>query len=88
MDFSPSLNMSSKYFSEKISFGYGSEYKYDWGSFENRGSSFRATYQRANRPGETLINCLKGYKNWCVVSYHVPGMLSIFKIFRRNGTAR
>ena len=25
-------------FSEKISFGYGSEYKYDWGSFENRGS--------------------------------------------------
>ena len=25
-------------FSEKVSFGYGSEYKYDWGSFENRGS--------------------------------------------------
>ncbi len=25
-------------FSKKISFGYGSEYKYDWGSFENRGS--------------------------------------------------
>ncbi len=25
-------------FFENISFGYGSEYKYDWGSFENRGS--------------------------------------------------
>ncbi len=24
--------------SNKISYGYGSEYKYDWGSFENRGS--------------------------------------------------
>ena len=23
-------------FNNKISFGYGSEYKYDWGSFENR----------------------------------------------------
>lgn len=29
---------SKNIFSEKISFGYGSEYKYDWGSFENRGS--------------------------------------------------
>ena len=25
-------------FSKNISFGYGSEFKYDWGSFENRGS--------------------------------------------------
>ncbi len=25
-------------FNKKISFGYGSEYKYDWGSFENRGN--------------------------------------------------
>jgi len=29
---------SKKRFSKKISFGYGSEYKYDWGEFENRGS--------------------------------------------------
>ena len=29
---------SKNKFSEKISFGYGTEYKYDWGSFENRGS--------------------------------------------------
>ena len=25
-------------YNEKLSFGYGSEYKYDWGNFENRGS--------------------------------------------------
>tara|TARA_B100000963_G_scaffold335072_1_gene328885 strand:- start:1112 stop:2968 length:1857 start_codon:yes stop_codon:yes gene_type:complete len=30
-------------FSEKISFGLGSEYKYDWGSFENRGSYTAST---------------------------------------------
>ncbi len=29
---------SKNKFSNKISFGYGTEYKYDWGSFENRGS--------------------------------------------------
>lgn len=29
--------------SNKISFGYGSEYKYDWGSFENRGSYSAST---------------------------------------------
>lgn len=27
---------------DKISYGYGSEYKYDWGNFENRGSSYSA----------------------------------------------
>ena len=27
----------------KISFGYGSEYKYDWGAFENRGSYTAST---------------------------------------------
>ena len=27
----------------KISFGYGSEYKYDWGAFENRGASYTAS---------------------------------------------
>ena len=30
-------------FSENISYGYGSEYKYDWGSFENRGSYTAST---------------------------------------------
>ena len=29
---------SKNIFSEKISYSFGSEYKYDWGSFENRGS--------------------------------------------------
>ena len=29
--------------SEKLSFGYGSEYKYDWGNFENRGSYTAST---------------------------------------------
>ena len=28
---------------DKISFGYGSEYKYDWGAFENRGSYTAST---------------------------------------------
>ena len=28
---------------EKFSFGYGSEYKYDWGTFENRGSYIAST---------------------------------------------
>jgi len=28
---------------EKLSFGYGSEYKYDWGNFENRGSYSAST---------------------------------------------
>ena len=28
---------------ENFSFGYGSEYKYDWGNFENRGSSYTAS---------------------------------------------
>jgi len=28
---------------QKISFGYGSEYKYDWGNFENRGSYSAST---------------------------------------------
>ena len=30
-------------FSKNISFGYGSEYKYDWGAFENRGSYTAST---------------------------------------------
>ena len=25
-------------FNEKLSFGYGAEYKYDWGQFDNNGS--------------------------------------------------
>jgi len=29
--------------SDKVSFGYGSEYKYDWGAFENRGSYTAST---------------------------------------------
>ena len=29
--------------SDKLSFGYGSEYKYDWGAFENRGSYTAST---------------------------------------------
>ena len=29
--------------SDKLSFGYGSEYKYDWGNFENRGSYSAST---------------------------------------------
>ncbi len=29
--------------SDRISFGFGSEYKYDWGSFENRGSYTQST---------------------------------------------
>ena len=28
---------------EKLSFGYGSQYTYDWGNFENRGSYFAST---------------------------------------------
>ena len=28
---------------EKLSFGYGAEYKYDWGNFENRGSYTAST---------------------------------------------
>ena len=34
---------SKNKFSKNISFGYGSEYKYDWGSFENRGSYTAST---------------------------------------------
>jgi vitamin B12 transporter len=30
-------------FGDKISYGYGSEYKYDWGAFENRGSYTAST---------------------------------------------
>ncbi len=29
--------------SEKLSFGFGSEYKYDWGSFDNAGASFTSS---------------------------------------------
>ena len=29
--------------SDILSFGYGSEYKYDWGDFENRGSYTAST---------------------------------------------
>ena len=28
---------------ERLSFGYGSEYKYDWGNFENKGSYTAST---------------------------------------------
>ena len=34
---------SKNKFSKNISFGFGSEYKYDWGSFENRGSYTAST---------------------------------------------
>ena len=34
---------SKNIFSKNLSFGYGSEYKYDWGSFENRGSYTAST---------------------------------------------
>jgi len=30
-------------YADRISFGYGSEYKYDWGAFENRGSFNQST---------------------------------------------
>ena len=33
----------SKKLNNKFSFGYGSEYKYDWGGFENRGSYTAST---------------------------------------------
>ena len=33
----------SNYLNENISYGYGSEYKYDWGNFENRGSYSAST---------------------------------------------
>ena len=38
------LKLESKIIAnEKLSFGYGGEYKYDWGSFENRGSYTAST---------------------------------------------
>ena len=42
---------SKNKFSENISFGYGTEYKYDWGSFENRGSYNASTKGHAKNLG-------------------------------------
>jgi vitamin B12 transporter len=38
-------------YSNKLSFGYGSEYKYDWGAFENRGSYTASTKGHMNNFG-------------------------------------
>ena len=46
-------------FNNKISFGYGSEYKYDWGSFENRGSYASSTKGHMKNMGLFLNT---GYK--------------------------
>lgn len=42
---------SKNKFSKKISFGYGGEYRYDWGSFENRGSYNASTKGRISNLG-------------------------------------
>jgi vitamin B12 transporter len=46
-------------FSKNFSFGYGSEYKYDWGYFENRGSYNASTKGHVNNLG---IFANVGYK--------------------------
>ena len=47
---------SKNKFSENISFGYGSEYKYDWEFFENRGS------YNASTKGHMKFRCF--WKHW------------------------
>mgnify|MGYP003952138067 CR=1 FL=1 len=45
---------------EKISLGFGGEYKYDWGEFENRGSSYSAS-TKGNVDNKSLFSNL-GFK--------------------------
>ncbi len=54
---------------EKLSFGYGSEYKYDWGNFENRGSYSASTRGHMNDLG-LFLNAGYKFNNNRIFSYH------------------
>jgi len=56
-------------FSDNLSFGFGGEYKYDWGEFENRGSYSASTKGHVYNKGVFSNVGFKPYKNTIVSLY-------------------
>ena len=72
--------------SEQISFGGGGEYKYDWGEFENRGSSYSAS-TKGNVYNKSVFSNLglKPFKNTALSLY---GRLDSHKTTGKNSTKK